>query len=143
MAICSRGNIIRASWTGLSGSGFFAKSRIGASFALIITKPEDKLSVDHSLNIRISSLIERIDTLPKTLSGSFDQEALLDKVFSTAGTSMALPSQPNSLAIPMPQENQEFFSLTQPFSVRSQVVANPDGSPALRTQNLYLRYTAC
>lgn len=81
------------------------------TYALVLPEAEDKLTIDHSLNIDLQALRERLDNLPDEPVNLFDQEYLLDKVFS-AEADLANHSQ-TSQAITKPLGLSEIGSLAE------------------------------
>jgi hypothetical protein len=96
------------------------------SFALVVSKPTDKLSVDRSINIEIKALLEKMDNLPDEPSALFDQESLLNKVFSARAEFELQPSAPAALATHLPNHQGE-----SPAAKVNEAVVDPsqDRSP--------------
>lgn len=52
------------------------------SFALIVSGLDDKIVLDSSLSVDLQNLLNRIGNLPNELSNLFDQDSLMNEVFS-------------------------------------------------------------
>lgn len=52
------------------------------SFALVVSGPDDKITLDSSLSVDIQNLLNKIGNLPNELANLFDQDALMNEVFS-------------------------------------------------------------
>lgn len=126
--------IIGATMNGAPQSGYAALEPLlkieEGSFAFVAPSDTDSLTVDRSLNMEIKSLLHSYESARQEINTVFDQESLLDRVFNIAELVDAVPTQPQSIEIPMPETNDNYYSLSHiPELQIAPSVASPQKTP--------------